>query len=82
MNTRMVHDLIFTQMMHHPLPWRIESDWTEEVTASDGYIIAKTDHHTALEMVALAEQMQKELVETAKDFEKELAETDADSCDG
>ena len=25
----------------HPLPWRIEHDWTVEVHASDGYIVAK-----------------------------------------
>lgn len=29
------------QVLQHPPPWHIESDWTEEVRASDGYCIAK-----------------------------------------
>lgn len=41
------HDLfgsvLFQQALQHPLPWRIESDWTEEVIASDGYCIAKCE---------------------------------------
>lgn len=34
-------ELLFQQMQDHPLPWHIEHDWTYEVTAADGHIIAK-----------------------------------------
>jgi hypothetical protein len=34
-------EVLFQQALQHPLPWRVESDWTEEVRASDGYCIAK-----------------------------------------
>jgi hypothetical protein len=33
--------VLFQQELRHPLPWRVISDWTEEVIASDGYCIAK-----------------------------------------
>jgi hypothetical protein len=36
-----LHAIVSTQVIRHPLPWRVESDWTEEVIASDGYCIAK-----------------------------------------
>jgi hypothetical protein len=42
---QMVHDLLHNQMIVHKLPWRIEQDWTFEVTASDGYIVAKCQTH-------------------------------------
>lgn len=43
------------QVIRHPLPWRVESDWTEEVVASDGYCIAKCDFPEQAEaIVALA----------------------------
>lgn len=60
---KMLRVLVFQQLLEHPLPWRVESDWTEEVTASDGYIVAKTDHQTAKAIIALAEQIRKELDE-------------------
>lgn len=44
------------QAILHPLPWRIESDWTEEVIASDDAVIAKCrDSETAEAIIALAE---------------------------
>lgn len=67
---KIARDLIWCQMLHHPLPWRIESDWTEEVTASDGHIVAKTDHQTALAIIALAEQIQKELDDSREEIEE------------
>ena len=33
--------LAIQSWIQHPLPWRIEHDWTVEVHASDGYIVAK-----------------------------------------
>lgn len=37
----LLESVLFQQALQHPLPWRIESDWTEEVITSDGYCIAK-----------------------------------------
>jgi hypothetical protein len=61
---RLARDMVFHQMLYHPLPWRIDHDWTVEVVASDNHIIVKTDYETAREVVALAESIQKELDET------------------
>lgn len=33
---RVIRDLIFHQLMRHPLPWRIEEDWSTTVEAADG----------------------------------------------
>jgi hypothetical protein len=52
-----LHAVVSTQLIGHPLPWRIESDWTEEVIASDGYCIAKcatTEEAEAIVAVAVA----------------------------
>lgn len=49
--------VLFQQALQHPLPWSIESDWTEEVRASDGYCIAKcrtTEDAEALIALAVA----------------------------
>jgi hypothetical protein len=72
----MLRDVVFQQMLDHPLPWRIESDWTEEVTASDGHIVAKSDHSTAQAIIALAEQIRAELDESSEQFKKEMKEED------
>ena len=60
--------MVFHQLLYHPWPWRIESDWTEEVTASDGFIVAKTDHSTAQDIIALA----KEIHESSQKLEKQM----------
>lgn len=69
---RMLRVLVLQQVLEHPLPWRVESDWAEEVTASDGYIVAKADHQTARAIIVLAEQIRKELDESSEEFEKEV----------
>jgi hypothetical protein len=38
---RALEHVLCSQVIQHPLPWRVESDWGEEVRASDGYCIAK-----------------------------------------
>jgi hypothetical protein len=41
LHAELLGDVLFQQTLQHPLPWRVESDWTEEVITSDGYCIAK-----------------------------------------
>lgn len=33
--------MLIGQLLHHKLPWEINHDWTFEVVASDGHIIAR-----------------------------------------
>lgn len=40
MNTAL-EDIVKWQSLLHPTPWRVEQDWTHEVIAADGYIVAK-----------------------------------------
>lgn len=59
---KMARELVWNQVLYHPLPWRIESDWTEDVIASDGHIVAKCRSHSdAMEIVELAEKIRKEV---------------------
>lgn len=54
---KIARTMVFHQLLYHPWPWRIESDWTWEVTASDGFVVAKTDRTTAQDIIALAEEI-------------------------
>lgn len=58
---RLCRELVFQNMLQHPLPWRVEQDWTSEVLASDGYCIAKCSAVDAKEVVAFAQEIEKEL---------------------
>lgn len=56
--------VVFQQMLRHPLPWRVEHDWTYEVTAQSGHIIAKCMTEEAAErIIAFAQSIMSELVE-------------------
>jgi len=56
------HDVVLHNLIHHPLPWRVERDWTYEVTAADGTIITKCmSHERAMAIIALAEKLQNDL---------------------
>lgn len=37
----LLNQVFFSVLLAHPLPWRVEWDWTHEVVARDGTIIAK-----------------------------------------
>lgn len=41
LHAELLREVLFQQTLQHPLPWHVESDWTEEVITSDGYCIAK-----------------------------------------
>ena len=45
--------------IQHPLPWHLEHDWTTEVVASDGYIVAKCSEQDALKVIAWAKEQQE-----------------------
>jgi hypothetical protein len=51
--------LVFeTQLRRHPLPWRVERDWTFEVKSLDHAIIAKCmTHEQATAIISLAEEI-------------------------
>lgn len=70
----MARTMVFQSMLYHPLPWRIESDWTQEVTASDGHIIAKCQSPgEAQAIIVFAERIQVELVISEAEFEAMMA---------
>ena len=51
------HDTVtFQVLLDHPLPWRMEQDWTWEVYAADGHLVAKyPDYKDAEALIAWAE---------------------------
>lgn len=56
------HDLVLSALLAHPLPWRVEQDWTHEVTAADGTIIAKCmTYDRAAAIVAMAQAIRADL---------------------
>lgn len=61
-----VDDLVRHALLAHPLPWRVERDWTHEVTAKDGAILAKCMTPARAEaVVAEAVRVRAELDEAA-----------------
>lgn len=55
--------LVHRDMLNHPLPWRIEHDWTYEVTSVDGHIIAKgMTEEEAQQMIAFAESIAADFI--------------------
>lgn len=51
----LLESVLFQQALRHPLPWHINSDWTEEVITSDGYCIAKCQTvEEAVSIIAVA----------------------------
>ena len=67
-----LEELAFQTFLDHPLPWKIEQDWTWEVTASDGCIIAKCRSREVAEAV-VAWAVNKEHELAVFDAELELA---------
>lgn len=66
-------ELLFRQLMKHPLPWKIDQDWTWEVIAADGACLAKFIYpHQAEEMVSAAEALQVYLVESKREADDHL----------
>jgi hypothetical protein len=66
-------ELLFRQLMKHPLPWKVDQDWTWEVLAADGACIAKFQTcHQAEEMIAAAEALQIYLVESKREADDHL----------
>ena len=69
----MLRELLFQALLNHPLPWRIEQDWTYEVTASDDYIIAKCrTRQEAEEFISFAEKFWQQVQEEGEVVEREL----------
>lgn len=63
-------DVVAHALVLHPLPWRVEHDWTYEVTAADGTIITKCQSpERAQAVVTMAEDLQAEWDALPKDDE-------------
>ena len=59
---QMIRCLLFYQILNNPLPWKIERDWTYEVIAVNGQVIAKCQaHEQAMEIIRTAEKIKKEI---------------------
>lgn len=66
---QMIRYLLSHQMLENPLPWRVERDWSFEVTASNGHIIAKCQkHEEAEEIIETAEKIDQEVKAMADEF--------------
>lgn len=66
-------ELLDHQVREHPLPWSCERDWTYEVKASDGTIMAKFMSDTeAMAFISLAEERRKAIEEIYKEVEEEV----------
>ena len=66
-------DLAFQVYLDHPLPWRIEQDWTMEVIAADGHIVAKcSSREKAQRVVDWVEAKEREMDQLQQDLDKEF----------
>jgi len=78
---RMVCYLLHRQIIVNHLPWwRIERDWSYEVTASNGVVIARCQtQEEAEEIIQLAEKIKKE-DNTYDDLTSEVLEGFSRAC--
>ena len=77
--SQLLHDLLHNQLLSHPLPWTIEQDWTWEVTAADGALIAKCpSYERARALVDAAEEMARKSLEAEECIEREMQLLDED----
>lgn len=66
-------ELLDHELSEHPLPWTCERDWTYEVKASDGTLLAKFMSATdAQSFISLAEGRQHELDNICAEVDEEL----------
>lgn len=64
-------DVLDYQLLTHPLPWTINHDWTCEVLASDGAIIAKCMKESqAQAVIDYAQKRRAELDEACAEAEE------------
>ena len=65
-------DVAHHQLIEHPAPWKIEEDWTYEIYASDGALVAKPSSlKNAVALVEWAARETKEMDETIAEMERE-----------
>ncbi len=64
---RITWHLLAQQLSNNPLPWKVDIDWTVEVRASNGVIIAKCQTVGGAEdIIGAAEEVQKKLDSAGK----------------
>jgi len=76
MNKSPTEHIAFQCWLAHPLPWRLEQDWTTEVVALDGHIVAKCSAEDAQKVIEWAESMKEKMDQVAEEIENELLEMD------
>ena len=63
-------DLAFQVYLDHPLPWKIEQDWTVEVIAADGHIVAKcSSTEKAQRVIDWANAKEREMAALQKEWD-------------
>lgn len=71
--------ILDTLLLNHPLPWRVERDWSHEVGAEDGTIVAKCmTYEEAETIVDYATRRQAELDEHCREADQFLADMGAE----
>jgi hypothetical protein len=67
---QLLHELLLHAVLTHPLPWTVDRDWTHEVVAADGIVIAKCPTaELAQAIVAKAEQVAAKIAAHRTDVE-------------
>lgn len=65
--------LLAQQLLDHPLPWRVERDWTHEVIAADKTVIAKFPNtEEAAKFIELAEEHKRMSATSLRETEQAL----------
>jgi hypothetical protein len=63
-------DIAFEAYLQHPLPWRIERDWTWEVLDAEGKRVASCQTPERAEaVVAWGKKTEEECQQTLKEFD-------------
>lgn len=66
--------LVSHLLLWHPLPWRLEFDWSVEVTDSNNVTVIKVSHvNEANEIIAFAKFLVEDSAATCAEFEQLLA---------
>jgi hypothetical protein len=78
MNEVLLKRLVDNLLDSHPLPWRIEWDWTCEVIDARGHVVLKCPTaKDADELIALGQSVASENEARHREVEALLAESDA-----
>jgi hypothetical protein len=73
----LLEQLIRGKLAHHPLPWRVDYDWTVELYDSNGGLVIKLQTaDQAQELIGLAEAYRAEDELFSAEFERMINESE------